>query len=222
MADLLRRRSSAAIPARPAGGAAVRAGHRAQGRQQTVRGLYRGGTDPAQRRHAWRPHVLAGRGHRPGPPPRGRATAGGTRGAGERARRRGIRSDLRRPSPGRAHMSGPRRADGPAHPNGPAAHPNGSEAGPGGATSPGSRTIIPLMPGVARPRGERRVLMREAVIEVVHHLVLKAVPPQERSPLFDQARDLLTEAGWGLDELFEAAEEGPARSALFRALGLEE
>jgi len=126
-------------------------------------------------------------------------------------------------------MSGPRRADGPAHPNGPAAHstgpaahPNGPAAGPGGATSPGSRTIIPLMPGVARPRGERRVLLREAVIEVVHHLVLKSVPPQQRSPLFDQARDLLTEAGWGLDELFEAAEEGPARSALFRALGLEE
>ena len=126
-------------------------------------------------------------------------------------------------------MSGPRRADGSAHPNGsaahstgPAAHPNGPAAGPGGATSPGSRTIIPLMPGVARPRGERRVLMREAVIEVVHHLVLKSVPPQQRSPLFDQARDLLTEAGWGLDELFEAAEEGPARSALFRALGLEE
>jgi hypothetical protein len=119
-------------------------------------------------------------------------------------------------------MTGPRHADGPAHANGPAPHPNGPAAGPGGATSPGSRTIIPLMPGVARPRGERRVLMREAVIEVVHHLVLKTVPPQERSPLFDQARDLLTEAGWGLDELFEAAEEGPARSALFRALGLEE
>jgi hypothetical protein len=129
-------------------------------------------------------------------------------------------------------MSGPRQMDGPAHPNGPAqpngpprptspAHPDGP-AGPGGAASPGSRTIIPLMPGVARPRGERRVLMRAAVIEVVHHLVLKSVPPEQRSPLFDQARDLLTEAGWGLDELFEAAEEGPARSALFRALGLEE
>jgi hypothetical protein len=91
-----------------------------------------------------------------------------------------------------------------------------------GATSPGSRTIIPLMAGVARPRGERRVLMQEAVIEVVHHLVLKAVPSDQRSPLFDQARDLLTEAGWGLDELYEAADDGPARSALFRALGLEE
>ena len=42
-----------------------------------------------------------------------------------------------------------------------------------------------------------------------------------RSPLFDQARDLLSEAGWGLDELFEAIEEGPARSALFEALGLQ-
>ena len=93
---------------------------------------------------------------------------------------------------------------------------------PNGPASPGSRTIIPLMPGVSRPRGERRVLMRAAVIEVVHHLVLKSVPPEQRSPLFDQARDLLTEAGWGLDELFEAAEDGPARSALFRALGLED
>jgi len=77
------------------------------------------------------------------------------------------------------------------------------------------------MPGIARPVGERRVLMQRAVIEVVRHLVIKAVPPEQRSPLFDQARDLLGEAGWGLDELFEAAEEGPARHALFRELGLE-
>jgi hypothetical protein len=110
-------------------------------------------------------------------------------------------------------MSGPPSMNGPAAPG---------AASPPGPASPGSRTIIPLMPGVARPRGERRVLMRAAVIEVVHHLVLKAVPPEQRSPLFDQARDLLTEAGWGLGELFEAAEDGPARSALFRALGLED
>jgi len=33
----------------------------------------------------------------------------------------------------------------------------------------------------------------------------------------------LPEAGWGLDELFEAAHhDGPARRDLFRALGLEE
>ncbi len=63
--------------------------------------------------------------------------------------------------------------------------------------------------------------MRQAVIEVVSHLVLEAVPPEHRSPLFDQARDLLGEAGWGLDELFEAAEEGPARSDLFKVLGLD-
>jgi hypothetical protein len=93
--------------------------------------------------------------------------------------------------------------------------------GSGKGPEPGARTIIPLMAGVARPRGERRVLMREAVAQVIGHLVLKAVPPGERSPLFDQARDLLTEAGWGLDELFEAAHDGPAERDLFRVLGLE-
>jgi len=92
----------------------------------------------------------------------------------------------------------------------------------GKGPEPGSRTIIPLMAGVARPRGERRAAMRAAVAEVIGHLVLRAVPPDQRSPLFDQARDLLTEAGWGLDELFEAAQDGPARRDLFRALGLEE
>ncbi|HEY1347296.1 MAG TPA: hypothetical protein VGF54_20100 [Streptosporangiaceae bacterium] len=86
---------------------------------------------------------------------------------------------------------------------------------------PNHRTVIPLMPGVARPRGERRAAMQQAVIEVIRHLVLRAVPPEHRTPLFDQAHDLLNEAGWGLDELFEAIEDGPARSALFRALGLE-
>ena len=94
--------------------------------------------------------------------------------------------------------------------------------GNGSGPQPGSRTIIPLMPGVARPRGERRAAMRAAVIEVIGHLVIKAVPPGQRSPLFDQARDLLTEAGWGLDELFEAAHDGPAQRDLFRVLGLEE
>ena len=93
--------------------------------------------------------------------------------------------------------------------------------GPNGMVPPNPRTIIPLLPGVARPRGERRLAMQEAVVEVVRHLVLEAVPPERRSLLFDQARDLLGEAGWGLDELFEAAEDGPARGALFRALGLE-
>ena len=94
--------------------------------------------------------------------------------------------------------------------------------GTGTGPDPGSRTIIPLMAAVARPRGERRGLMREAVVQVVGHLVLEAVPQDQRSPLFGQARDLLSEAGWGLDELFEAAtQDGPARRDLFRALGLE-
>ena len=94
--------------------------------------------------------------------------------------------------------------------------------GNGKSPEPGPRTVIPLMPGVARPRGERRAAIRAAVLEVIGHLVIEAVPPERRSPLFDQARDLLTEAGWGLDELFEAAHDGPARRDLFRALGLEE
>lgn len=89
------------------------------------------------------------------------------------------------------------------------------------APGPGAK-IIPLQPGVARPTGQRRVLMRDAVIQVVHHLVLESVPPGERSALFDQAADLLDLAGWGLDELYEAAQEGPARDELLRCLGLLE
>jgi hypothetical protein len=56
----------------------------------------------------------------------------------------------------------------------------------------------------------------------VQHLVLESVPPSERSALFDQAADLLDLAGWGLDELFEASREGPARDELLRSLGLLE
>ena len=201
MADPLRQRSSAAIPARPAGGAALRAGRRAQGGKPTVRGVPRVGSGRAERRLAGRPGVLAGGDHRPGPARRGRTAAGGTvraRPAGSPAAGNAVTGHA---ATGRAAMTGPDNGNG---------------------LEPGSRTIIPLMAGVARPRGERRVLMREAVVEVVGHLVLKAVPPADRSPLFDQARDLLTEAGWGLDELFEAAHDGPARRDLFRLLGLEE
>ncbi len=49
---------------------------------------------------------------------------------------------------------------------------------------PNHRTIIPLMPGVARPRGERRAAMQQAVIEVIRHLVLKAVPPEGQITAF--------------------------------------
>jgi hypothetical protein len=87
--------------------------------------------------------------------------------------------------------------------------------------APGAK-IIPLQPGIARPTGERRVQMQEAVLQMVHHLVLEAVPPGERSPLFGQAADLLDLAGWGLDELYEASRGGPARDELLRSLGLLE
>jgi hypothetical protein len=86
---------------------------------------------------------------------------------------------------------------------------------------PGAR-IIPLQPGIARPAGERRAQMREAVIQVIHHLVLESVPPGERSAMFDQAAGLLDLAGWGLDELFEASHEGAARDELLGRLGLLE
>jgi hypothetical protein len=80
--------------------------------------------------------------------------------------------------------------------------------------------IIPLSPGISRGTEDRRAVLRAAVIQVVGHLVERAVPPAQRLPLFDQARDLLDEAGWGLDELAAAAEPGPARDALLRTLGL--
>jgi hypothetical protein len=102
---------------------------------------------------------------------------------------------------------------------------NGRDPGPGASphVSPGPHAkIIPLQPGIARPTGERRQLMREAVLQVVGHLVVESVPPGERSPLFDQAADLLDLAGWGLDELFEASRDGPARNELLHRLGLLE
>jgi hypothetical protein len=82
---------------------------------------------------------------------------------------------------------------------------------------PGAK-IIPLM--VSPPGSRDPEAMKAAVAQVVRHLVIEQVPPDRRSPLFDPARDLLDEAGWGLDELVAAAEAGPAQERLFRALGL--
>jgi hypothetical protein len=111
-------------------------------------------------------------------------------------------------------------------PPGPPARPDppSLKSGSGNqAVSPGPNAkIIPLQPGIARPTGERRALMRDAVLQVVGHLVIETVPPGNRSPLFDQAADLLDQAGWGLDELFEASRDGPARDELLRRLGLLE
>jgi hypothetical protein len=80
--------------------------------------------------------------------------------------------------------------------------------------------IIPLMPGISRGNGDRRAMLRAAVIQVVGHLVERAVPPSHRVALFDQAMDLLDEAGWGLDELTGAASPGPAQDELLQTLGL--
>ncbi len=80
--------------------------------------------------------------------------------------------------------------------------------------------IIPLTPGVTRSTRERRAQLRDAVLQVVGHLVVEAVPPSRRVEFFDQAGDLLDEAGWGLDELVAAAAPGPAQDALMSALGL--
>lgn len=91
-----------------------------------------------------------------------------------------------------------------------------------GPPEPPNGRVIPLLPGVTRSSGDRRVMLREAVLQVVDHLVLRAIPPSRRLPLFDQARDLLDEVGWGLDELYAAATQEPARDALLRALGLRE
>lgn len=85
--------------------------------------------------------------------------------------------------------------------------------------APGQK-IIPLTPGRVAPAGERRALMRAAVLEVIGHLVLEARPPRERSLYFDQAAGLLDEAGWGLDELLDAVTPGPAQDRLFDLLGL--
>jgi hypothetical protein len=65
-------------------------------------------------------------------------------------------------------------------------------------------------------------MLREAVLQVVGHLVLRSVPPSSRAPLFEQALGLLDEAGWGLDELARAAQPGPAQDELLRILGLLE
>lgn len=79
--------------------------------------------------------------------------------------------------------------------------------------------LLPLSVGPSRSRD--RGALRDAVVQAVGHLVVEAVPPERRHPLHEQARGLLEEAGWGLDELVAAAEDGPARRELFRILGLD-
>jgi len=113
---------------------------------------------------------------------------------------------------------------GGGHPRGD--DPPGSPRAQGGSPpprtplAPSAPLAIPLFPGISRGSEDRRAALRAAVIQVVQHLVERAVPPAQRDPLFGQAIDLLDEAGWGLDELAEAASPGPAQDELLRTLGL--
>ena len=77
---------------------------------------------------------------------------------------------------------------------------------------PGARQDHPADARDLPGGGERREMLRAAVIQVVRHLVLRAVPPSQRVPLFEQATGLLDEAGWGLDELAERPSRDPPRT----------
>ena len=101
-----------------------------------------------------------------------------------------------------------------------APEPRSFSSGDPSPRTPLGTKFIPLFPGISRGSEDRRAMLRAAVIQVVGHLVERAVPPSQRDPLFDQAMDLLDEAGWGLDELAEAASPGPAQDELLRTLGL--
>ena len=86
----------------------------------------------------------------------------------------------------------------------------------------GKVNIIPLTPVEDVAADARGEVMREAVLEALHDLLIERVPESERSPFFKQARDLLVQAGWSPDELLDAAVPGPRRDALWDALGLGE
>ncbi len=91
-----------------------------------------------------------------------------------------------------------------------------------GTSGDGLRNVIPLTTvDKVAPLEDRQESMQEAVLQVVSDLVIRRVAPQERSPLFDAARDLLERAERSLPELIEAAEPGPEQEALFQDLGLK-
>ena len=62
--------------------------------------------------------------------------------------------------------------------------------------------------------------MRAAVLQVMTNLAVERVPVEQRSPLFDAARELLTQAGRSPVEMLEAIEPGPEQDSLFEKLGL--
>jgi hypothetical protein len=79
--------------------------------------------------------------------------------------------------------------------------------------------VIPLTP-TDKMSGGRVEDMRAAVVEVMTDLALERVPPDRRSPLFDAARELLTQAGRSPVEMLDAIEPGREQDALFEELGL--
>ena len=83
-----------------------------------------------------------------------------------------------------------------------------------------SFSVIPLVLAPTPPG--RREVMRSAVVEVINVLVVASVPPSRRSPYFERAQGLLEDAGWGLEELLEAADPGARQEELFLALRLGE
>ena len=81
--------------------------------------------------------------------------------------------------------------------------------------------VVPLIaPDKAMPPKQRGEAMRTAVLQVMTDLAVERVRPEERSPLFDAARELLMQAGRSPVEMLEAIEPGPEQDALFEELGL--
>ena len=81
--------------------------------------------------------------------------------------------------------------------------------------------VIPLTPAdQAIAPGGRGDAMRAAVLQVMTNLAVERVPPDQRSPLFDAARELLTQAGRSPVEMLDAVEPGPEQDSLFEELGL--
>ncbi|MGH2774950.1 MAG: hypothetical protein ACRDJT_05905 [Actinomycetota bacterium] len=85
-----------------------------------------------------------------------------------------------------------------------------------------SLNVVPLItPDRVMPDTERGRAMRAAVVQVMSHLIVERVGPQERLPLFDAARELLEQAGRSPVEMLEAVDPGPEQDALFQELGLQ-
>jgi hypothetical protein len=81
--------------------------------------------------------------------------------------------------------------------------------------------VVPMItPDKVMPDTERGQAMRAAVVQVMTDLIIERVPPRERFPLFDAARELLEQAGRNPVEMLEAVDPGPEQDALFEELGL--